>query len=153
MQGSHLRATKLLTVGQLVILPNSLMSKDAILNFSEPVIARHRASKSKRGASYDAPPNLVNRRLAKRSINAPMKGARDPAPDVVMVDFAASPDHLPRAVLIDDFGPRRARQVTRCARTSAHVQARLGIEIPFPYRCNTSARTRRRNVRSCGGAG
>ncbi|MFN7983662.1 MAG: mechanosensitive ion channel family protein [Vicinamibacterales bacterium] len=115
------RATKLLTKsGQLVILPNSLMSKDAILNFSEPVIPTR--IEVEVGASYDAPPNLVKQALAEALDNAPMV-LRDPAPDVVMADFAASSITYRVRFWIDDFGrDARARDQVR-SNIWAHVQA------------------------------
>ncbi|MFN7985485.1 MAG: mechanosensitive ion channel family protein [Vicinamibacterales bacterium] len=123
------RATKLLTKsGQLVILPNSLMSKDAILNFSEPVIPTR--IEVEVGASYDAPPNLVKQALGEALDNAPMV-LRDPAPDVVMADFAASSITYRVRFWIDDFG-RDARARDQVRSNIWYTFKRFGIEIPFP---------------------
>ena len=66
------RATKLLTkAGQFVIVPNSVMSKDPILNYSEPTVptrlaGRHRASPT------TPPPNVVKQALLEALGNAPL---------------------------------------------------------------------------------
>ena len=65
------RATKLLTkAGQFVIVPNSVMSKDPILNHSEPTIPTRIDVEI--GASYDVPPNDVTRALHEALDNAPL---------------------------------------------------------------------------------
>lgn len=123
------RATKLLTkAGQLVIVPNSLMSKDAILNFSEPSIPTR--IEVEVGASYDAPPNLVKEALHEALDNAPMV-LREPAPDVVLQDFAASSITYRVRFWIDDFG-RDARARDQVRSNVWYTFKRHGLEIPFP---------------------
>ena len=57
------RATKLRTkAGQFLIVPNGTMSKEAILNYSEPTIPTRLEVDI--GASYDAPPNVVKEGIA-----------------------------------------------------------------------------------------
>jgi small-conductance mechanosensitive channel len=52
------RATKMRTkAGNFVVVPNSVLSKDTITNYSEPT--RHLRLYVDVGASYDTPPNLV----------------------------------------------------------------------------------------------
>ena len=60
------RATKLRTkAGNLVILPNSFISKEAITNYSEPTSPTRLEVDV--GVSYDVPPNQVRRRSPKPS--------------------------------------------------------------------------------------
>ena len=123
------RATKLMTKsGQLVIVPNSVMSKDAILNYSEPIVPSR--IEVEVGASYEAPPNLVKEALNEALENAPMV-LREPAPDVVMQDFAASSITYRVRFWIDDFG-RDARARDQVRSNIWYTFKRYGIEIPFP---------------------
>ena len=91
------RATKLLTkAGQFVIVPNSVMSKDPILNHSEPTIPTRIDVEI--GASYDASPNDVTRALHEALSNAPLV-LREPAPDVLVRRLRRLGPHLPGALL------------------------------------------------------
>lgn len=129
------RATKLLTkAGQFVIVPNSVMSKDPILNHSEPTVPTRIDVEV--GASYDAPPNLVKRALHEALDNAPMV-LRDPAPDVIVVDFASSSVNYRLRFWIDDFGrDNTARDQVRS--NIWYTFRRHGIEIPFPIQVEYS---------------
>ncbi|MFN7982798.1 MAG: cyclic nucleotide-binding domain-containing protein, partial [Vicinamibacterales bacterium] len=88
------------------------------------------------GASYDAPPNLVKQALAEALDNAPMV-LRDPAPDVVMADFAASSITYRVRFWIDDFG-RDARARDQVRSNIWYTFKRFGIEIPFPIQVEYS---------------
>ena len=58
------RATKLRTkTGTFVIVPNNVMSKEAIVNFSEPIIPTRMSVDV--GASYAVPPNEVKAAIAR----------------------------------------------------------------------------------------
>ena len=96
------RATKLLTKdGQFAIVPNSIMSKELILNYSEPAIPTRIDVEV--GASYDAPPNLVKQALHEALDNAPLV-LDQPAPDVLLHEFAGSSITYRVRFWIDDFG-------------------------------------------------
>jgi CRP-like cAMP-binding protein len=123
------RATKLLTkAGQFAIVPNSLISKEPILNYSEPDIPTR--IEVEVGASYDAPPNLVKRALHEALDNAPLVLAQ-PAPDVLLNEFAASSVNYRARFWVDDFGrDYEARDQVRS--NIWYTFRRHGIEIPFP---------------------
>jgi small-conductance mechanosensitive channel/CRP-like cAMP-binding protein len=123
------RATKLLTKqGQFVIVPNSVMSKDPIVNFSEPTIPTR--IEVEVGASYDAPPNVVKRALHEALDNAPLV-LRDPAPDVIVLGFGSSSVDYRLRFWIDDFG--RDNTARDQVRTNIwYTFKRHDIEIPYP---------------------
>ena len=136
------RATKLLTkAGQFAIVPNSLMSKEPILNYSEPDIPTR--IEVEVGASYDVPPNRVKQALREALDSAPLVLAK-PAPDVLLHDFAASSITYRVRFWLDDFGrDSAARDQVRS--NIWYTFKRHGIEIPFPIqiqyeRQETSAR-------------
>ena len=123
------RATKLLTkAGQFAIVPNSVMSKDPILNYSEPTIPT--MIEVEVGASYDVPPNVVKRALHEALDNAPMV-LREPPPDVLLHEFAASSITYRVRFWTDDFAHElSARDQVRS--NIWYTLKRHGIEIPFP---------------------
>jgi small-conductance mechanosensitive channel/CRP-like cAMP-binding protein len=129
------RATKLLTKsGQFVIVPNSVMSKDPILNHSEPTIPTRIDVEV--GASYDAPPNVVKQALHEALDNAPMV-LREPPPDVIVIDFGASSVNYRLRFWIDDFGrDNTARDQVRS--NIWYTFRRHGIEIPYPIQVEYS---------------
>jgi small-conductance mechanosensitive channel len=123
------RATKLRTKsGNLVTVPNSVIAKEAINNYSEPV-APTRISVDV-GASYAVPPNDV-----REAIHAAMASARqvlaEPKPDVLLTDFAASSITYRARFWIDDFD--RSETASDEVRTAIFYQfLRRNIEIPYP---------------------
>jgi small-conductance mechanosensitive channel/CRP-like cAMP-binding protein len=123
------RATKLLTkAGQFAIVPNSVMSKDPILNYSEPAIPTRLEVEV--GASYDVPPNAVKQAVHEALENAPM-ALREPAPDVLLHEFAASSVTYRVRFWTDDYGnDSKARDQVRS--NIWYTFKRHGIEIPFP---------------------
>lgn len=129
------RATKLLTKqGQFVIVPNSVMSKDPILNHSEPTIPTR--IEVEVGASYDVPPNVVKRALHEALDNAPLV-LRDPPPDVLVLGFAASSVDYRLRFWIDDFGlDHTARDQVRT--NIWYTFKRHAIEIPYPIQVEYS---------------
>lgn len=123
------RATKLLTKsGQFVVVPNSVMSKDPILNHSEPTIPTRIDVEV--GAAYDVPPNDVKRALHEALDNAPLV-LREPPADVLVDEFAASSVTYRVRFWIDDYGrDNTARDQVRS--NIWYTFRRYGIEIPFP---------------------
>ncbi|MGE0362316.1 MAG: cyclic nucleotide-binding domain-containing protein [Vicinamibacterales bacterium] len=129
------RATKLLTkAGQFVIVPNSVVSKDPILNHSEPTVPTRLEVDV--GLTYDAAPNLAKRALLEAVENAPL-ALRDPAPDVIVIDFGASSVNYRVRFWIADFGlDDYAYDQVRSHLW--YTLRRHGIEIPYPIQIEYS---------------
>ncbi len=129
------RATKLLTkAGEFVIVPNSVMSKDPILNFSEPTAPSR--IEVVVGASYDVPPSVVKQALHEALDNAPLVLAA-PRADVVIEDFASSSVNYRLRFWIEDYGrDGTARDQVRS--NIWYTFKRRGIEIPYPMQVEMS---------------
>lgn len=129
------RATKLLTkAGQFVIVPNSVVSKDPILNHSEPTVPTRLQVDV--GLTYDAAPNVAKRALLEAVENAPL-ALRDPAPDVIVIDFGASSVNYRVRFWIADFGlDDYAYDQVRSHLW--YTLRRHGIEIPYPIQIEYS---------------
>ena len=115
------RATKLRTKdGQFLIVPNSIISKEAILNYSEPTIPTRLEIDV--GASYLTPPNEVKAAIGRALANAPLV-MRTIAPEVALHDFGAS--SLVFGPVLDR-GLRAAiwRRAIRCAAPLVRVPPR-----------------------------
>jgi small-conductance mechanosensitive channel/CRP-like cAMP-binding protein len=123
------RATKLRTkTGNLVVLPNAFVSKEAIVNYSEPdVPTRLEVSV---GVSYDVPPDQVKAAIAEALANSP-RVLPSPKPDVLLGDFAASSICYTVRFWIDDYSrDAAARDQVRSA--IYYALKRHRYEIPFP---------------------
>ena len=129
------RATKLITkAGEFVIVPNSVMSKDPILNFSEPTAPSR--IEVVVGASYDVAPSVVKQALHEALDNAPLVLAA-PRADVVIEDFAPSSVNYRLRFWIEDFGrDGTARDQVRS--NIWYTFKRRGIEIPYPMQVEMS---------------
>lgn len=123
------RATKLRTKqGNLVVLPNAFISKEAIVNYSEPAVPTRLEVEV--GVSYDVPPNQVKEALLEAAGNAPMALA-EPAPDALVVDFGSSSIVYRVRFWMNDFARDSvARDQVRSA--IYYSLKRRGFEIPFP---------------------
>lgn len=123
------RATKLFTkAGQSVTVPNNVLSKESILNYSEPTAATRLEVSV--GASYLVPPNEVKDALREAVRNAPLV-LSTPEPLIVIDTFDASAITYSVLFWIDDFG--RDRLARDQVRTSIwYTFRRRGIEIPWP---------------------
>ncbi|MGE3472197.1 MAG: cyclic nucleotide-binding domain-containing protein, partial [Vicinamibacterales bacterium] len=123
------RATKLLTkAGQFAVVPNSVASKDPILNYSEPTVPTRIDVVI--GASYSVAPNYAKRALFEALENAPLV-LRDPAPNVIFDDFGDSALLYRVQFWIDDYA--RDNIARDQVRTNIWYSfKRYGIEIPFP---------------------
>ena len=129
------RATKLRTKqGNLAILPNNIVAKEAIINFSQPALPLRLEVEV--GASYLVPPNKVKAAMmeALRHCSSVL-GA--PAPDVVLVAFDASAITYRARFWIDDYA---ADEVSRDEVRTAIYYAfqRHDIEIPWPIQVEYS---------------
>src|SRR6266545_3692748 len=123
------RATKLRTKsGNFVVLPNNIVSKEAITNYSEP--AAPTRLEVEVGASYLAPPNAVKAAIAEALANAP-RALKAPAPDILLVGFADSAITYRARFWVEDYErDEAARDEVRTA--IYYAFQRHGIEIPWP---------------------
>jgi small-conductance mechanosensitive channel/CRP-like cAMP-binding protein len=144
------RATKLRTkTGNFVVVPNNIVSKEAITNYSEPATPTRQQVEV--GVSYDAPPNQVKRVVLDAIQNCPLV-LTAPAPDVVLASFDASSVNYRVRFWIEDY--ERDEGARDQVRTSIYYAfQRNGIEIPYPIQVeysreftppDTEARTRDR---------
>ena len=123
------RATKIRTkAGNFVIVPNSVLSKDTITNYSEPT--SHTRVELEVGASYDSPPNDVRAAILDAIRDEPLL-ARDRQSDVMVQDFGAYAITYRVRVWSTDFS---ADQLVRDrVRTAIYYTfRRRGITIPYP---------------------
>ncbi len=123
------RATKLRTKwGTFVIVPNNVMSKEAIVNYSEPIIPTRMTIDV--GASYDVPPNEVKAAIAEAMRNAPLV-LPSPEPDVIVQDFGPSAVTYRARFWIEDYA--RDDPAKSQVRTAIwYMFRRQNIEIPWP---------------------
>ena len=123
------RATKLRTKqGNFAIVPNNIVAKEAIINFSEP--AAPLRLEVEVGASYLVPPNKVKAAMME-ALRHSSRVLTAPAPDVVLVAFDASAITYRARFWIDDYA---ADEVSRDeVRTAIYYSfQRHDIEIPWP---------------------
>jgi small-conductance mechanosensitive channel len=131
------RATKLRTkAGNLVAVPNNVVSKEAITNFSEPA-APTRLSIDV-GASYLAAPGEVKEAIREALGNAP-RVLKTPAPEALLVEFASSSiTYRARFWVADYEHDEVARDEVRTA--VYYAFRRRGIEIPWPIQVHYQRR-------------
>jgi small-conductance mechanosensitive channel/CRP-like cAMP-binding protein len=129
------RATKLRTKnGQFLIVPNSIISKDAILNYSEPTIPTRLEVEV--GASYLTPPNEVRAAIQRAMANAPLV-LREPEPDVIVKGFGGSAIDYGAKFWIGDYAHDVAARDQ--VRTNIWYEfRRANIEIPWPIQIEYS---------------
>ncbi len=123
------RATKIRTkAGNLVILPNNVMGRESITNFSEPIAPTREFIEV--GASYLVPPNSVTDAILTALARVP-RVLRQPAADTVIADFGASAIVYRARFWIDDF--EQDETIRHEVRTAIYYEFnRRGIEIPWP---------------------
>ena len=123
------RATKLRTKsGQFLIVPNSVISKEPVLNHSEPTIPTRIDVEI--GASYNTPPNEVKRAMHEAMANSPLV-MKAPEPQVTIKGFGASSIDYIAQFWIEDYAiDRTARDQVRT--NLWYTFRRHNIEIPYP---------------------
>jgi small-conductance mechanosensitive channel len=138
------RATKLRTkAGNLVILPNNVVSKEAITNYSEPAAPMRLSAEV--GASYLTPPNQVKAAILEAVRHCPHVLSA-PAPDVALQAFDASAITYIAFFWINDFAVEEvARDEVRTA--IYYAFQRRGIEIPWPIQVEYSREWKEREPR------
>ena len=123
------RATKLRTkAGQFLIVPNSVVSKEPVLNHSEPTVPTR--IEVEIGASYNVPPNDVKRAMQEAMANSPLV-MKAPEPQVIIKGFGASAIDYVAQFWIEDYAiDRTARDQVRT--NLWYTFRRHNIEIPYP---------------------
>jgi CRP-like cAMP-binding protein len=123
------RATKLRTkAGQFLIIPNSVIAKEPVLNYSEPTVPTR--IEVEVGASYATPPNEVKSAIHGAIANASLV-MTSPEPQVEIKGFGGSSIDYVALFWIEDYAvDRRARDQVR---TNIWYEfRRRNIEIPWP---------------------
>jgi len=123
------RATKLRTkTGNVVVVPNNIVSKEAITNYSEPAAPTRIAVDV--GVTYETPPAAMKEAMAEALGSVP-RVLTDPPPDVILESFADSSIVYRVRFWIDEYGADDA--IRNDVRTSIYYTLkRRGISIPFP---------------------
>ena len=123
------RATKIRTkAGNFVIVPNSVLARESITNYSEPTLETR--VEVEVGASYDTPPNEVKATLSVALRDEPLI-VHDRAPEVLVVDFGSSAIiYRVRAWTRDFEADERIRDRVRTL--IYYAFRRDGISIPYP---------------------
>lgn len=129
------RATKLVTkAGNFVVVPNSVMAKDPITNYSIPT--RQMRLQVEVGTSYDVPPNVVKSVIADALRNASELSTTRPA-EIRIADFGASAIVYRVWFWVDDFDPDdRAQDQVRSY--IYYALRRNNITIPYPIQIEMS---------------
>lgn len=129
------RATKLRTKdGEFLIVPNSVVSKDPVLNYSEPTVANSVSVEV--GVSYLTPPNEAKAAILQAVVNAPLALAAPP-PNVLVRGFGSSSVDYVAYFWVDDYGlEREARDQVRS--NIWYEFRRRNIEIPYPIQVEHS---------------
>ncbi len=129
------RATKLVTRDDnVVVVPNSVMAKDTITNYSVPT--RRRRMSVDVGASFEVPPNVVKRVIGDALRNASALSASR-QPEIRVANFGDSAIIYRVWFWIDDFDPDdRAEDQVRSY--IYYALRRHGITSPDPIQIEMS---------------
>ena len=129
------RATKIRTkTGNLVVLPNSFISKEAITNYSEPEVPTRLDVEV--GVHYEVPPNRVKAVILEAVGGLPSLLPLPP-PDVVVTDFGASAMIYRVRFWTNDFA--RDAVVRDEVRSAIYYALRRNrYEIPYPMQIRYS---------------
>ncbi|MFB3903365.1 MAG: cyclic nucleotide-binding domain-containing protein [Acidobacteriota bacterium] len=125
------RATKMRTKsGQFVVIPNSLVSKDIVVNYSNPSPVQRMNFSI--GLPYEVPPNLA-KRIALETCEEIPSILKEPAPDVLLREYGESSINYSCRFWIDDFS-RNDPIIDEFATLLYYRLKRAGISMPFPIR-------------------
>ncbi|RPJ84092.1 MAG: hypothetical protein EHM18_12475, partial [Acidobacteria bacterium] len=123
------RATKMRTKsGKFVVIPNSMVSKDIVVNYSKPSPIQRMSFSI--GLDYDVPPNQV-KRIAIETCAAIPSILKEPAPDVLLTQFGESSVNYSCRFWIVDFA-RGDPIIDEFATLLYYRLKRAGLNIPFP---------------------
>ncbi len=123
------RATKLRTKsGNFVVVPNNIVSKEPIINYSEP--AAPTRLEVEVGASYLVAPNQVKAAILE-AVRHCSRVLEAPAPDVVLLSFDDSAINYKARFWTEDY--ERDEAARDQVRTAIYYSfQRHGIDIPWP---------------------
>jgi small-conductance mechanosensitive channel len=129
------RATKIRTkTGNFIIVPNSIVGKDPIINYSEPVAPTR--IQVDVGVHYDTPPTRVKTVLHEALRQCPLVLAL-PSPEIELANFGPSSIDYAVRFWIEDFARDEvARDQVRTA--IYYAFRRHDIEIPYPIQTEIS---------------
>lgn len=132
------RATKIATrAGTHVIVPNNIVSKESITNYSEPVLPVRITVEV--GATYLKPPNEVKAAILEAIAQAPLV-LQTPAPNVLLSAFGDSAITYVAQFWIPTFeAEEEAHDQVRSA--IYYTFRRRGIDIPWPIQVQYEAHT------------
>ncbi|RPJ54066.1 MAG: hypothetical protein EHM23_29715 [Acidobacteria bacterium] len=123
------RATKMRTKsGKFVVIPNSLVSKDIVVNYSKPSPMQRMSFSI--GLDYNVPPNQV-KQVAVETCAAIPSILKEPAPDVLLTQYGDSSINYSCRFWIDDFS-RSDPIIDEFATLLYYRLKRAGLNIPFP---------------------
>jgi small-conductance mechanosensitive channel/CRP-like cAMP-binding protein len=130
------RATKIRTKnGNFVVVPNSKLSADIIINYSEPTLDTR--VEVDVGVAYDAPPTRVKRVILDAVRDEPLISRSQP-PEVLIVDFAGSSIIYRLRVWCEEFLDTDERLQDRIRTAIYYAFRRENIEIPYPIQIEYS---------------
>jgi small-conductance mechanosensitive channel/CRP-like cAMP-binding protein len=123
------RATKIRTKsGNFIIVPNSVLSRDTITNYSQPFLETR--VELDIGASYDTPPNQVKSTILEAIKDDPLF-IKTPRPEVLLWDFADSSITYRIRVWTTDYAAED--HIRDRIRTAVYYAfRRTAITIPYP---------------------
>jgi small-conductance mechanosensitive channel/CRP-like cAMP-binding protein len=134
------RATKMRTkAGNFVVVPNSVLAKDTITNYSEPT--RYLRIYVEVGASYDTAPNLV-KAVIREALRDDPEIAHDRDLEVLLVEFAASAITYRVRFWISNFEADE-RVKDRARSLIYYALKRHNISIPYPIQVQMSVQEAR----------
>lgn len=125
------RSTALWTsTGDYTVLPNSVMAKENILNYSAPSILHARLIDV--GVHYRHPPHEVRRFMLQAAASVPGVLSEPPV-EVWLMEFADSAMQYRLRYWMQEYG-RRFELDSRVREAIWYHFSRAGLEIPFPIR-------------------
>ena len=129
------RATKLHTkTGNFIVLPNNIVGREPIINFSEPVAPTRLQIEV--GVHYDAAPNRVKAALFEAMAQCPLV-LEAPGPEIELANFGPSSiDYHVRFWIRDYARDEIARDQVRTA--IYYAFKRHDLEIPYPIQTEIS---------------
>jgi CRP-like cAMP-binding protein len=117
-----------------VIVPNSLLSRDTIVNYSEPT--EDTCIEINVGVSYDALPNTVKATIREAIEDEPLLSNVTPT-EILVLDFGASAVIYQIRAWTSSFA-NSERLVDRIRSAVYYALRRRGIEIPYPIQVEIS---------------
>ncbi|MBV8055634.1 MAG: mechanosensitive ion channel, partial [Deltaproteobacteria bacterium] len=129
VQGISWRSTALITrANERLEIPNSLIAKEVVVNYSNGTVADEIAL----GLSYDAPPNYVREVIAE-TLHGVAGVSQTPAPDIYAWEYADSSIRYRIRYWIADYA--ESERVHDTVSTALwYALRRKSIEIPYPIR-------------------